>query len=220
MLYEFDNQQMDKFPNFTAAAPAAPTTEATDEELMQALKQRDESALAVLHRRHVALLRTIVSRVINNDHDVDDVVQDAFCEIWRLADHYEEKKGKALGWIVTLARRRAIDKLRKKQAYHRAEERLRAEVESTEEPTEIGADEAAMADDTTEVFKKAIAALPEAQREAIQLAFYRGMSQREIAAHTKTPLGTIKTRLELAIRKLKTSLLAMGGANEWLALRA
>jgi len=213
MLYEFDNQLLEKFPTFANG-------EATDEELMQALKARNESALAVLYRRHVALLRTIVSRVINNDHDVDDVVQDAFCEIWRLADHYEEKKGKALGWIVTLARRRAIDRLRKKQAYHRAEERLRAEVESTEEATEVGADEAAMADDTSEVFKKAIAALPEAQREAIQLAFYKGMSQREIAAATKTPLGTIKTRLELAIRKLKASLLAMGGANEWLAIRA
>lgn len=213
MLYEFDNQLLEKFPKFTK-------TEATDEELMRGLKEGDESCLTVLYRRHVALLRTIVSRVINNDHDVDDVVQDAFCEIWRLASHYEEEKGKALGWIVTLTRRRAIDRLRKKQAYHRAEERLRHEVEGREEPMESGADEAAIADDTTEIFQRALAALPEAQREAIQLAFYRGLSQREIAARTGTPLGTIKTRLELGLRKLRSSILAMGGESEWTCSRA
>lgn len=214
MLYEFDNQLLKEFPKFNAG-------EATDEQLMERVKQGDEDALAILHRRHTALLRTIISRVINNDHDVDDVLQEAFCEIWRRADHYEEEKGKALGWIVTMVRRRAIDRLRKKQAYHRAEERLRSEVEGQGEPeVEVGADEAAMADDTAEIFQKAIAALPEAQQDAIRLAFYRGMSQREIAAHTGIPLGTIKTRLELAIRKLRASILAMGGEREWLNVHA
>jgi RNA polymerase sigma-70 factor (ECF subfamily) len=213
MLYEFENQMLEKFTGF-------PNGEPTDEELMQGLKKGNQLALNLLYRRHVALLRTIVSRVINNDYDVDDVVQDAFCEIWRLASHYEEEKGKALGWIVTLTRRRAIDRLRKKQAYHRAEERLRVEVTHNEEPLQPGADEAAIADDTSEIFKKAIAALPEAQQEAIQLAFYRGLSQREIAARTGTPLGTIKTRLELAIRKLRSAILAMGGAGEWMPARA
>lgn len=213
MLYEFENQSLAKFPAFAQGEP-------TDEELMRGLKQEDEASLALLYRRHVALLRTIVSRVINNDYDVDDVVQDAFCEIWRLASHYEEEKGKALGWIVTLTRRRAIDRLRKKQAYHRAEERLRNEVTHNDAPMQAGADEAAIADDTTEIFKRAIAALPEAQREAVHLAFYRGLSQREIAARTGTPLGTIKTRLELAIRKLRSAIMAMGGASEWMPARA
>jgi RNA polymerase sigma-70 factor (ECF subfamily) len=66
-----------------------------------------------------------------------------------------------------------------------------------------------------EVFKKLVAALPEAQRDAVKLAFYSGLSQREISAKLNIPLGTIKTRLELGIRKLRTALLAMGGAEEW-----
>ena len=226
MLYEFDNQLLEKFPTTFKKTEAktethvTPAGEATDEELMRMLKEGEQAALTVLYNRHRALLRTIVARVINNDHDVDDVVQDAFCEIWRLADHYEEPKGKALGWIVTLCRRRAIDRLRKKQAYQRAGDRLRQEMDGKEEPMECGADEAAMADDTSELLQRALAALPPAQREAVQLAYYRGMSQREIAAETGTPLGTIKTRLELGLRKLKSSVLAMGGEDEWIPGRA
>ena len=213
MLYEFENQLLEKFPTLAAGEP-------TDEMLMARIKEGDEEALALLHRRHLALLRTIVSRVINNDFDVDDVVQDAFCEIWRRAGHYEEEKGKALGWIVTLTRRRAIDRLRKKQAYHRAEERLRAEVDHGGEPElQAGADELAMVDDRADIFRRAMASLPAAQQDAIRMAFYNGLSQREIAAKTGIPLGTIKTRLELGLRKLRGTIMALGGVHEWLDVR-
>jgi RNA polymerase sigma-70 factor (ECF subfamily) len=156
--------------------------------------------------------------VINNDSDTDDLIQEVFCELWRQASHYAEEKGKALGWIVTLARRRAIDKLRKKQAYQRAEERLT--IETKEGPGETmghGVDEDAAASDRAEILQRVISTLPEAQQDALKFAFYRGMSQREIAAHTGIPLGTIKTRLELAVRKVKTAILAMGGSSEWSA---
>ena len=165
MLYEFDQQQLENFPNFATGEP-------TDEELMAGIKARKESALAALLRRHTPLLRTIIARVVNNDHDVDDLIQEVFIEIWRQADHYVEDKGKALGWIVTLARRRAIDKLRKKQAYFRAEERLRQETEKDPEPQmHHSADDEVIASDTAQVFQKIIATLPEAQREALHLAF-------------------------------------------------
>ena len=210
MLYSFDQQKTES--NHTALA----TDEVTDEQLMARIQAADESALALLYRRHLALLRTIVSRVINNDTDTDDLVQEIFCEVWRQAAHYTEEKGKALGWLVTLARRRAIDKLRKKQAYQRAEDRLRDETER--EPLKAlhqGADEDAVAADRAEILQRVIATLPEPQREALTYAFYRGMSQREIAAHTGIPLGTIKTRLELAVRKVRSAVLAMGGEREW-----
>src|SRR5687768_16324875 len=115
MLHEFDQQQ-------TATVT---TGEVTDEQLMGLIQARDDAALATLYRRHTPLLRTVIARVVHNEHDVDDLLQEVFLELWNRADHYDEAKGKALGWIVTLARRRAIDRIRRRQAYARAEERLR-----------------------------------------------------------------------------------------------
>ena len=124
-------------------------------------------------------------------------------EIWNQAKNFSAHKGKPLGWMVTLARRRAIDGLRKKQAYARAEERLQSETEqqpdawvhnTTEQEITFG--------DTRVLVRNVINCLPPAQREAIELAFFRGMSQREIAANTNTPLGTVKTRLELGLKKI------------------
>jgi RNA polymerase sigma-70 factor (ECF subfamily) len=214
MLYAFDHQQLADFPSFASGEP-------TDEELMARIQAQDETALAALLRRHTPLLRTIVARVVNNDFDVDDLMQEIFFEIWRQADRYDAEKGKALGWIVTLSRRRAIDRLRKKQAYFRAEERLRVETENAPAPVaNHGADEDAIASDTTEIFNRVLATLPDAQREALHLAYYRGLSQREIAAQTGIPLGTIKTRLELAVRKVRNAILALGGSEEWAVARA
>jgi RNA polymerase sigma-70 factor (ECF subfamily) len=105
----------------------------------------------------------------------------------------------------------------KKQAYYRAQERYREEINHHPEPcVEHGADCEAACSETGEIFQKVMANLPVAQREALQLAFYRGLSQREIAAKTGIPLGTIKTRLELALRKVRSAILALGGEREWM----
>jgi len=206
MLYEFDHQQI---ASFTA-------TETTDEELMARIKGRDEAALSAMYHRHTPILRTVISRVVHNESDVDDLLQEVFLELWNRAESYDEAKGKVLGWLVTLARRRAIDRVRRRQAYARAEERLRLETEH--EPQEVrghGVEEDVVASDRAEVFQRLMATLPEAQREALHLAYYRGLSQREIAAKTGIPLGTIKTRLELAVRKIRVAILSLGGAEEW-----
>ena len=124
-------------------------------------------------------------------------------EIWNHAKNFSAQKGKPLGWMVTLARRRAIDGLRKKQAYARAGERLQAETEQQPEAWvhNTTAEEIDFAD-TRVLVRQVISSLPPAQQQAIELAFFRGMSQREIAADTNTPLGTVKTRLELGLKKL------------------
>src|SRR5437867_3325708 len=77
----------------------------TDEELMARIQRHDEQALGELHHRHSRLLRTVVSRVVNNEQDVDDLIQEVFLELWNQAAHYDQAKGKVLGWLVTLARR-------------------------------------------------------------------------------------------------------------------
>ena len=203
MLYSFDHQNLTNHPT---------CPEPTDEMLMARIQAQDDKAIAILYRRHTPLLRSVAGRILNNDCDVDDLLQVVFLEVWRQAAHYDETKGKALGWIVTLARRRAIDKVRTMQTYSRAQERLREEPEPA---PHLGADEEVAASDTATIFRRVIATLPVAQREALDFAFYRGFSHREIAAHTGVPLGTIKTRLELALRKVRTAIVALGGVGEW-----
>ena len=124
-------------------------------------------------------------------------------EIWKQAKNFSASKGKPLGWMVTLARRRAIDTLRKKQAYARATERFEAESEQQPDAwVHSSTSEDINLSDTRLHLKRVIESLPLPQQQAVELAFFQGMSQREIAADTNTPLGTVKTRLELGLKKI------------------
>jgi len=188
-----------QFATAVALEPGAPT----DVELMLGIQSGDADALSQLYDRYNGIVKALILRIIRNDTEADDLLQEVFMEIWNQAKNFSAKKGKPLGWMVTLTRRRAIDALRKKQAYARAEERLQAEPEqqplawvqnTTEKEIEAG--------DTRALMVKVINSLPEAQQQVIELAFFQGMSQREIASNTNIPLGTVKTRLELGLKKI------------------
>ena len=193
-------------PTLSAPEPAP----VGDETLMARIQGREPEALEALYDRYSGILKSLIMGVIHNDAEADDLLQEIFMEIWNQAAHYSAQKGKPLGWIVTLTRRRSIDRLRKKQAYARAEERLQNETEqqpeawvhnSTEDDIEVS--------DTRRLILGILKNLPPAQRDAIDMAFYHGMSQREIAAKTGIPLGTIKTRLELGLKKISEALRGM-----------
>jgi RNA polymerase sigma-70 factor (ECF subfamily) len=214
MLYAFDNQQLLRFQQQYLA-----NGEPTEAQLLAQIAKGNQAALDTLSRRHNALLRTIVSRVVVDDADVDEVVQDVLLDVWKNASHYCAEKGQALGWIVTVARRRAIDRVRRKQAYARAKERYHDEVISgAEEMDTQSADANASSSELRQIFTQVLDELPKAQREALFFNVYKGLSQREIAAKTGTPLGTIKTRLELALRKVRSAILAQGGRDEWMCV--
>lgn len=191
-----------KRPQFSAPPqlePGAPS----DLELMQAIQASDADALSQLYDRYNGILKALILRVVHNEAEADDLLQEIFMEIWNQAKNFSAQKGKPLGWMVTLARRRAIDGLRKKQAYARAEERLQNEIEQQPDAWVHNAtEEAIVLSDTRVLVRRVISGLPPAQQQAIDLAFFRGMSQREIAAKTNTPLGTVKTRLELGLKKI------------------
>ena len=175
----------------------------SDVELMRGIQNEDPDAFSQLYDRYNGILKALILRVIHNEAEADDLLQEIFMEIWNQAKNFSAEKGKPLGWMVTLARRRAIDGLRKKQAYARAEERLQAESEQQPDAWVHNATEAEInSGDTKNLVRKVLDGLPEAQRQAVELAFFRGMSQREIAANTNTPLGTVKTRLELGLKKI------------------
>jgi RNA polymerase sigma-70 factor (ECF subfamily) len=179
---------------------------------MNAIQAEDPDALSQLYDRYNGILKALILRVVHNEAEADDLLQEIFMEIWNQAKNFSSQKGKPLGWMVTLARRRAIDGLRKKQAYARAEERLQHETEQQPDAwAHNTTEEEIVLSDTRDLIRKVIAGLPPAQQQAIDLAFFRGMSQREIAAKTNTPLGTVKTRLELGLKKIYDGLKELRG---------
>ena len=202
MLYSFDSHA-----EFLANLQTCP-----DELLMSAVQQERPEGLNELYRRHSPTIRAVIARVLHNEQSVEDLLQEVFLEVWRLANRYSPEKGKALGWIITLSRRRAIDRLRREQAYSRVEERYQKETAQQPEAwTQIQGAEYVEIEDLRRVLAGIINTLPEAQRTAVEMAFYKGMSQREISTHTGVALGTIKTRLELALRKISFKLRELAG---------
>jgi RNA polymerase sigma-70 factor (ECF subfamily) len=174
-----------------------------DEMLLKKISQHQQPALNELYGRYGQTLKAVIDSVVHEEAEADDVLQEIFLQIWKEATHYSPKAGKPLGWVVTIARRRAIDRLRRRQAYCRARERYGEQIErKTQRPRRRDAEKVFVMSDMRRFLKTRIRNLPEFQREAIELAFFKGLSHREIAAATGTPLGTVKTRLELGLQKL------------------
>ena len=186
--------------------------EETDEVLMTRVAAAEPAALEKLFDRHAGVIKSVIFKIIHNEAEAEDVLMEVFFEAWNGASKYSAAKGKALGWLVTMARRRGIDRLRKRQSYSRATDRLQVEVEHDPEAWISGRDPNGDGEraDVRAFIQAKLLELPRFQREAIEYAFFKGMSQREIAAHTGIPLGTIKTRIELGLKKLSASLEVLG----------
>jgi RNA polymerase sigma-70 factor (ECF subfamily) len=178
-----------------------------DEALLKRISQHQQPALNELYGRYGRTLKAVIDSVVHEEAEADDVLQEIFLQIWKEANNYSPKAGKPLGWVVTIARRRAIDRLRRRQAYSRARDRYGEQLERQPQhrPRRYFDDPFVLAD-LRRFLKKRMRCLPEYQREAIELAFFNGLSHREIAAATDTPLGTVKTRLELGLQKLTQSM--------------
>jgi RNA polymerase sigma-70 factor, ECF subfamily len=181
-----------------------------DEELMAAIQQRDAAALDTLMQRYRRLLKSAILRTVGDDAAAEDVVQESFVELWRRADHYAPAKGRLLAWLMTLGKRRAIDYMRRSSAYNRAKDRLEESIQQTYTLTLNSAAECEQAD-IRNVLCEHLTLLPLAQKQVIELAFLQGMTQREVAEATHTPLGTVKTRMELGIKKLRQTFRTRNG---------
>lgn len=179
---------------------------APDEALMKAVSRRHYDALAELYDRHGKRLRATIDGVVHEEAEADDVLQEIFIQIWEEAGRYSPKAGKPLGWMVTIARRRAIDKLRRRQAYSRARERYQKRITHEASNSPRQAEEVFILNDLRHFLRECMRMLPQLQREALELAFLKGLSHREIAVATHAPLGTVKTRLELGLQKLTHAL--------------
>lgn len=186
----------------TESTEALKQEDISDEQLMEALVKEQAYGLEILFDRYAGVVKAVIYKTLNNEAETEDLLSEVFLEVWNQSAKYSSKKGKPLGWMVTIARRRAIDKLRSRSAYQRATDRFEAEIAETPGVAVRNAEDDIVRSDLRDTLNGHLALLPEAQRTAVELAFYKGMSQREIAAFTNTPLGTIKTRIELGLKKL------------------
>jgi RNA polymerase sigma-70 factor (ECF subfamily) len=184
-----------------------------DQQLMNGVLCRLPDALERLHKRYRVVLKSIITQVLHDETEADDVLQEVFLQVWDRAPSYSSDKGKLITWLCTLARRRAIDRLRQRSAYLRATDRYEVSCNHSDK----GVNEShtveceAFRDELRSLLHHYLVALPLNQQEVIRLAFFEERSQREISALTLTPLGTVKTRIALGIEKLSR---ALGGLRE------
>ncbi len=176
--------------------------EASDETLMKAITDRHHTALREFYQRYGKTLKSVIARVVHEETEADDVLQEILLQIWKEAGNYSPKAGRPLGWVVTLARRRAIDRLRRRQAYCRAKDRFESQIQEPGSQSSSQITDDLIRSDLRRFLKRQLGGLPSYQRQVIELSFFEGRSHREISHLTKTPLGTVKTRLELGLRKL------------------
>jgi len=169
----------------------------SDEALVALVSRSEESALAELYDRVGGIAYGLAFRILRDESLAEDAVQDAFLDLWRSAGSFIPERAKASTWILTLVHRRAVDLVRREQ-------RRRTEpLENAPEPTEGSAEEAAWLRLDRERVQSALAKLPDQQREAIELAYYGGYSQSELAERLGEPLGTIKSRMFSGLSRLR-----------------
>jgi RNA polymerase sigma-70 factor, ECF subfamily len=189
--------------------------ELPDEELVQRMSQGEVAALEALYDRYSRAVFSFAVRIVRDARVAEEVLQEAFMRSWQQSGRFELNRGNYASWLLSITHNLAIDELRRSQRRpQRADmvditDVLRSEVDTT-----VNIEEAAEATELRGVIRTAMDSLPEAQRRVIELAFFEGLSQREIAAFLDEPLGTIKTRMRLGMQKLKDLLAEEEGMRD------
>ncbi|MCA1630349.1 MAG: sigma-70 family RNA polymerase sigma factor [Acidobacteria bacterium] len=178
---------------------ARPERDTSDAGLLRAVARGDEAALASVYDRYAPILLGLVMRILHSRGEAEDVLQEVFLQVWRRAGDFDEGRGRPFTWLVTLARSRAIDRLRALDSRSRAA--LASQREPTEEVSDAGAD--AFRSEQGEIVRAALSQLSEEQRTALLLAYHEGLTQSEIAERLKQPLGTVKTRTRAGLMKMR-----------------
>jgi RNA polymerase sigma-70 factor, ECF subfamily len=168
----------------------------TDWSLLARIGQKDEEALSALYDRYSGLVYSEAKRILRDTGAAEEILQDLFYQVWRTAERFDPAKGSLAGWLLVAARNRAISKLRRKS---------RKSEELDENGVSLGVDLESHAAQNLllEKVRTVMGSLPEGQREALECAYFEGMSHTEIAEKTGQPLGTVKTRIRSAMESLK-----------------
>jgi RNA polymerase sigma-70 factor (ECF subfamily) len=181
---------------------------ATDRATVERMADGDTAALAVLYDRHARAVYSLAVRIVTDPGDAEDVVQEVFTQAWQQAGRYDAGRAPVAGWLMVMTRARALDRLRRR----RARVTLVEMNPSTPDPRDPAVTQEALAITAEEAGRLhgALIGLSEGQRTAIELAYYEGLSQSDIAARLSEPLGTIKTRIRSGLLKLRAAMAGVG----------
>ena len=171
--------------------------------LLKRIGAGDRASFEQIYERFSGVLFSTAYRVLNNQEAAEDVLQDAFVQIWEKAPLYDPQRGKPLTWAVTLTRNKAIDRLRSTQRRHRLQDDVEKEAQTFEQFDDKSSVDVVDAMEKGAMVRDAITKLSQDQREAIELAFFSGLTQTEIAERLGEPLGTIKARIRRGMMKLR-----------------
>jgi RNA polymerase sigma-70 factor (ECF subfamily) len=184
-----------------AAGPLLDYSLLDDDALVQLLVARDVRALEALYGRYARPVFSLGLKLLGDREVVEEVVQEVFLRLWTRAYGYDPQRGKLLSWLLTITHHRAIDELRRRRGQPEVDglqEQQASAVEADADPSESYAHV-----EEREAVQRALRQLPEAQRRPIELAYYGGLTQVEIAQALREPLGTVKTRMRLGMQKLR-----------------
>lgn len=176
----------------------------TDAQLLTLIGRGENWALSEMYARYAGLVFSIALKTLNDATSAEEIVQQVFTEVWRHADQYRPERGRFSTWVSTLTRHQCIDELRRRRARPLTEPGDWKSIDrlaSNDDPTGMGQDLFEQA-----WISEALKHLPKPQRMVIELAFWDGMTQREIALRCRAPLGTVKTRFRLGMKRLKSLL--------------
>lgn len=177
-----------------------------DRETVQRMAEGDAEALAAVYDRHIRAVFGLAIRVLRDQGDAEDVVQEVFSQAWVQAKRYDATRGSVASWLLTITRSRAIDRLRSRRAKPDAAP-LQHETAVVELPDPaLGAEHHVLTAESAAQLRTALTALPLIQRVAIELAYFEGLTQSQIAERLEQPLGTVKTRIRTGLLKLREAL--------------
>ena len=183
-----------------------PLQNAQDADLLRRIAEGSQDALAELYDRHASSLLALATRVLHDPQDAEEVLQEVFVHVWHRATQYDPTRSSASTWLVLITRSRAIDRLRSRKVVERTV--TAAHQENPRDHTSPTGAANVLSNERRERVRRELKSLPAEQQQVLELAFYRGMTQSEIAKATGIPLGTVKTRTLLAMKKLRTALRA------------
>jgi RNA polymerase sigma-70 factor, ECF subfamily len=172
----------------------------SDWALIERVVAQDETALAALYDRYSGMVCSVLNRILRDTAAAEEILQDIFFQIWRTAGQFDASRGSLPGWLVVAARNRAISRLRRKSSSENDE------LVENDIILPFNLESQAAQNQMMGRVKGALDALPKEQREAVELAYFEGLTHSEIAARTGDPLGTVKTRLRSAVESLKKKL--------------
>jgi RNA polymerase sigma-70 factor, ECF subfamily len=176
-----------------------------DQEAVRRMAGKDADALAEIYDRHARAVYSLALRIVGEQAEAEDVVQEVFSQAWGQASRYAPDRGPVVAWLLTMTRSRAIDRIRARRARPDAEAADAVQLSGLTDSAQLQ-DLTLLTREQVGLLRGAMAQLPTLQRVAIEMAYFEGLTQSEIATRLDEPLGTVKTRVRLALLKLREAL--------------